>query len=83
MSCNFDVEFLEGPPQFPFPQGKAFTLEGMEAHLRAMNPCRFRVSKEAGYGDGGFYSVVVENGGYSINGYNNDDGKEVHIVAKF
>lgn len=83
MSCNFDVEFLEGPPQYPFPQGKAFTLGGMESHLRAMMPCSFRVSKEPGYGDGGVYSVVVESGGYSINGKNYDTGKEVHIVVKF
>jgi len=83
MSCNFDVEFMEGHPQFPFPQGKSFTVEGMESHLRAMKPCRFRVTKESGYGDGGSYLVVVENGGYSINGHNYDTGKEVYIVAKF
>lgn len=83
MSCGFDIEFLEGPPQYPFPQGKAFTVEGMEAHLRAMKPCHFRVTKGSGYGDGGVYSVVVENGGYSINGKNYDAGKEVHIVVKF
>lgn len=83
MSCGFDIEFLEGPPQYLFPQGKNFTVEGMEAHLRAMKPCRFRVTKESGYGDGGSYLVAVESGGYSINGRNYDTGKEVRIVARY